>query len=427
VSVVTAGPSAVDAPSMDGLRACVHCGICLPQCPTYRVLGQEMDSPRGRLYLMRAAAEGRIGLTPTLARHLDLCLGCRGCESACPSGVPFGSLLEATRSQLERQGVRAPGSDHGGLSMLLQWFPYPDRLGALLPWLRLYQWSGLQGLVRGIGLLAPFSRLRAMEALLPRLASAGAAALPEVTPPSGEPRGRAGLLVGCVQRHFFPEVNAQTLRLLAAAGYEVVVPREQGCCGALHLHSGRLDDFRGMARQLMRAFPADVDVVVANAAGCGSALKEYGHWLHEPEAEAFSQKVRDISEVLADADLPLGAVPVAVTYQDACHLAHGQKVRAEPRALLGRIPGLRLVEMADSDLCCGSAGVYNLLEPGMAGELGRRKAERIRETGVSVVAVGNPGCIMQIGQTCRGLGLEVEVLHPVTLLARALDNQGGGR
>src|SRR3990172_749673 len=290
---------AVDPPDWEGILDCVHCGICLPQCPTYRVLGQEMDSPRGRLYLMRAAAEGRIGLTPTLARHLDLCLGCRGCEGACPSGGPFGSLS-------------------------------------------------------------------AMEALLPRLASAGAAALPEVTPPSGEPRGRAGLLVGCVQRHFFPEVNAQTLRLLAAAGYEVVVPREQGCCGALHLHSGRLDDFRGMARQLMRAFPADVDVVVANAAGCGSALKEYGHWLHEPEAEAFSQKVRDISEVLADADLPLGAVPVGGPHQEACPPAAGQKVRAEPRALLGRIPGLRLVEMADSDLCCGSAGVYNLLEPGMA-------------------------------------------------------------
>ncbi|MBI2524745.1 MAG: (Fe-S)-binding protein [Candidatus Rokubacteria bacterium] len=418
-------PFIADAPSLDGLRACVHCGICLPQCPTYRVLGEEMDSPRGRLYLMRAAAEGRIGLTPTLARHLDLCLGCRGCESACPSGVPFGTLLEATRSQLERQGVRAPGSDHGGLSMLLQWFPYPGRLGALLPWLRLYQSSGLQRLVRGLGLLAPFRRLRAMEALLPRLPAA--VALPEVTPARGKARGRAGLLVGCVQRHFFPDVNAQTARLLAAAGYDVVAPREQGCCGALHLHSGRLDDFRVLARQLMRAFPADVDVIVTNAAGCGSALKEYGRWLEGSEAEAFSQKVKDISEVLVDAELPLGPLPVTVTYQDACHLAHGQKVRAEPRLLLGRIPGLRLVEMADSDLCCGSAGVYNLLEPGMAAELGRRKVERIRESGVSLVAAGNPGCIMQIEQACRGLGLPVEVLHPVTLLARALDSHGGAR
>ena len=413
---------------MEGLRVCVHCGICLPQCPTYRVLGEEMDSPRGRIYLMRAAAEGRIALTPTLARHLDLCLGCRGCETACPSGVPFGSLLEATRGQIERRGIRSPESDHGTLSLLLALFPYPDRMAALLPALRLYQGSGLQALVRGLGLLAPFRRLRTMEALLPRVPGAGSARLEELTPArGGKPRGRAGLLVGCVQRFFYPDVNAQTARLLAAAGYEVVAPREQGCCGALHLHSGRLDDFRAMAKQLVASFRGDVDVIVANAAGCGSALKEYGHWLQGPEAEAFSQKVKDISEVLVDADLPLGELPVTVTYQDACHLAHGQKVRAEPRALLRRIPGLRLVELAESDLCCGSAGVYNLVEPGMAAELGRRKAERIRETGVSIVAAGNPGCIMQMDRACRALGLEVEVLHPVTLLARALRPGGEAR
>ena len=413
---------------MEGLRACVHCGICLPQCPTYRVLGEEMDSPRGRIYLMRAAADGRIALTPTLARHLDLCLGCRGCETACPSGVPFGSLLEATRGQLERRGIRSPESDQGTLSLLLALFPYPDRMAALLPALRLYQGSGLQALVRGLGLLAPFRRLRTMEALLPRVPGAGSVRIEELNPArGGKPRGRAGLLVGCVQRFFYPDVNAQTARLLAAAGYEVVAPREQGCCGALHLHSGRLDDFRAMAKQLVASFRGDVDVIVANAAGCGSALKEYGHWLQDPEAEAFSQKVKDISEVLVDADLPLGELPVTVTYQDACHLAHGQKVRAEPRALLGRIPGLRLVELAESDLCCGSAGVYNLVEPGMAAELGRRKAERIRETGVSIVAAGNPGCIMQMDRACRALGLSVEVLHPVTLLARALRPGGEAR
>jgi len=406
---------------MDGLRTCVHCGICLPQCPTYRVLGQEMDSPRGRLYLIRAAAEGRIELTPTLARHLDLCLGCRGCESACPSGVPFGSLLEETRSQLLRHGIRSPESDHATLAMLLHVFPHPDRLGVLLPALRLYQRSGLQALVRGLGLLAPFKRLGAMEALLPRVPGAGMGRLQEVTPArGGKPRGRAGLVVGCVQRFFYPDVNARTARLLAAAGYEVVAPRAQGCCGALHLHSGRLDDFRAMASRLMASFPVEVDVIVANAAGCGSALKEYGHRLRDPEAEAFSSKVKDISEVLVYADLPLGELPVTVAYQDACHLAHGQQVRGEPRALLRRIPGLRLVELPDGDLCCGSAGVYNLLEPGMAAELGRRKAERIRESGVSIVAAGNPGCIMQMDMACRALGLAVEVVHPVDLLARAL-------
>ncbi|HSR24364.1 MAG TPA: (Fe-S)-binding protein [Candidatus Eisenbacteria bacterium] len=408
-----------DAPSMDGLRACVHCGICLPQCPTYRVLGEEMDSPRGRIYLMRAAAEDRIGLTPTIARHLDLCLGCRACETACPSGVPFGHLLEATRGQLERRGVTAPQRDSAMLRFLLAVFPHPGRLGPMLAALRAYQWSGVQALVRGLGLLAPFGKIRAMEALLPPLPAPGAP-LPRVVPArGGRARGRVGVLRGCAQRFFYPDVNADTVRLLSAAGYEVVVPPGQECCGALHLHAGRLEDFRAMARRLMPAFH-DVDLVVVNAAGCGSALKEYDHWLPEDAARLFALKVRDVSEVLADADLPLRPLPQTVTYHDACHLVHGQRVRAEPRSLLRRIPELTLVDLPDGELCCGSAGIYNLLEPEMAGELGRRKAARIRETGARVVAAGNPGCLMQIRQHCRALGLEVEVVHPVTLLARAL-------
>jgi len=410
-----------DAPSMDGLRACVHCGICLPQCPTYRVLGEEMDSPRGRVYLMRAAAEDRIGLTPTLARHLDLCLGCRACETACPSGVPFGRLLEATRGQLERRGVTAPGRDGATLRFLLEVFPYPGRLGPMLHALRMYQWSGMQALVRGFGLLAPFKKLQAMEALLPWL-PAPAGPLPELIPARGVRRGRVGLLVGCVQRFFYPDVNADTARLLSAAGYEVVVPRAQECCGALHLHAGRIDEFRAMARRLIPAF-TDVDLVVVNAAGCGSALKEYGHWLADDAARFIAERVRDVSEVLVDCDLPLRPLPETVTYHDACHLAHGQRIRAEPRELLRRIPGLTLVDLTDSELCCGSAGVYNLLEPEMAGELGRRKARRIRETGARVVVAGNPGCLMQMRQHCRAEGLSVEVAHPVTLLARALEER----
>ena len=361
---------AQDAPSMDGLRACVHCGICLPQCPTYRVLGEEMDSPRGRVYLMRAAAEDRIALTPTMARHLDLCLGCRACETACPSGVPFGQLLEATRGQFERRGVTAPQRASATLRFLLEVFPHPGRLGPMLHALRMYQWSGMQALVRGLGLLAPFAKLRAMEALLPPV-PAPAAPLPEVVPARGRARGRAGVLLGCAQRFFYPDVNADTVRLLSAAG-------------------------------------------------CGSALKEYGHWLPEDAARLFAERVRDVSEVLVDADLPLRPLPLTVTYHDACHLAHGQRVRAEPRSLLRRIPELRLVDLPDGELCCGSAGVYNLLEPEMAGELGRRKAARIGETGARVVAAGNPGCLMQIRQHCRAAGLDVEVVHPVTLLARAL-------
>jgi glycolate oxidase iron-sulfur subunit len=408
-----------DAPSMDGLRSCVHCGICLPQCPTYRVLGQEMDSPRGRLYLMRAAAEGRLDLTPTLARHLDLCLGCRACETACPSGVAFGQLLEATRGQLARRGVRAPATDHRALELALSVFPHPRRLAPLVSALRLYERSGLRGAVRSLGLLAPFKKLGAMEALLPRI-PAGGAALPEVTPAKGKPRGRVGLLTGCVQRFFYPEVNVDTARLLAAAGWEVVTPRGQECCGALHLHAGRIDEFRRMARRFVAAFDPELDLIVANAAGCGSALKEYGHWLPDDAAGAFARKVRDVSEVLVESDLPLGQLRATVAYHDACHLAHGQ-VRSEPRELLKRIPGLALVELKDGELCCGSAGVYNLLEPEVAGELGRWKAERIRETGARIVASGNAGCIMQIARHCRALGLEVEVAHPVSLLARALE------
>ena len=412
---------AQDPPSMDGLRACVHCGICLPQCPTYRVLGEEMDSPRGRVYLMRAAAEDRIGLTPTMARHLDLCLGCRACETACPSGVPFGQLLEATRGQFERRGVTAPTRASATLRFILGTFPHPGRLGPMLHVLRIYQGTGLQAVVRGFGLLAPFKKLRVLEALLPRVPRPGAP-LPELIPARGRRRGRAGLLLGCAQRFFYPDVNADTARLLSAAGYDVVVPRAQACCGALHLHAGRLDEFRAIARRLMPAF-ADVDVVVVNAAGCGSALKEYGHWLPDDAARAFSERVRDVSEVLAGCELPLRAVRQTVTYHDACHLAHGQKVRAQPRELLRRIPGLTLVDLTDSELCCGSAGVYNLLEPDMAGELGRSKAARIRETGARVVTAGNPGCLMQIHQHCREAGLDIEVVHPVTLLARALEER----
>jgi len=404
---------------MDGLRACVHCGSCLPQCTTYRVLGEEMDSPRGRVYLMRAAAEGRAELTPRLARHLDLCLGCRACETACPSGVPFGQLLEATRAQLDRKRVRAPESAHGTLDWALSIFPHPDRLRALLRPLRWYQASGLRTLVRASRVLAPFKRLQAMEALLPRVPS-GVASLPEVTAARGRRRGRAALLTGCVQRLFFPEINLATARLLAAAGWEVVAPRAQGCCGALHLHAGRLGEFRAMARELMAALGHDVDVVVTNAAGCGSALKEYGHWLGDESASRFAGLVRDVSELLVEAELPLGELRETVTYHDACHLAHGQRVRVQPRELLRRIPGLTLVELADSDLCCGSAGVYNLLEPEMAAELGRRKIEKIRETGARIVATGNPGCMMQIAQQAREAGLALEVKHPVTLLSGAL-------
>jgi len=422
-------PSAFDAhdpPSMDALRTCVHCGICLPQCPTFRVLGEEMDSPRGRVYLMRAAAEGRLDLTPTLARHLDLCLGCRGCETACPSGVPFGELLEASRAQLARRGIRAPDTAHRTLSLALALFPHPRRLAPLMALARFYQRSGIASLVRPLARLAPLRTLAAMDALLPRLGPS-AGPLPELTPAIGPRRGRAGLLTGCVQRFVYADVNRDTVRLLAAAGYDVVAPRAQECCGALHLHAGRLDEYREMGERLMVAFDPALDVIVVNAAGCGSALKECARWIPGDRAESFARKVRDVSEVLHGADLPLRELRATVAYHGACHLAHGQRVRAEPLELLERIPGLRVVPLADAELCCGSAGLYNLIEPEIAGELGREKAERIRETGAAIAASGNPGCLMQIARWCRDLGVEVEVLHPVSLLARALDERSPAR
>ena len=413
---VLAGP---DAPALDDLRKCVHCGICLPQCPTYRILGEEMDSPRGRLYLMRAAAEGRIGLSKTFSRHLDLCLGCRACETACPSGVPFGSLLEATRAQLLREG---PPPRHRLLQALIyQVFPHPRRLGVALAALNVYQRSGLQRLVRATAVLEMFPRLAALEGLVRSVPDG--APLPEFIPAHGRWRGRVGLLTGCVQRHLYSGVNRDTARLLSLAGYDVVVPAGQGCCGALELHAGRTDALRARARALAAVFPADLDFVVTNAAGCGSAMKEYGRWA--PETEWLAGRARDVTEVLADAELPLGSLDLTITYHDACHLAHGQRVRQEPRALLRRISGLKLVELAESDLCCGSAGVYNLLEPAIAGELLAQKVKRIKETGATVVATGNPGCLLQIAQGCRARGLDVELVHPVELLARAADAYQG--
>ena len=408
-----AGP---DAPDLDALRSCVHCGICLPQCPTYRVLGQELDSPRGRLYLMRAAAEGRIGLSDTFGHHLDLCLGCRACESACPSGVTFGSLLEATRAQFRRSGPSPSLLERAVFAV----FPEPRRLGALLRPLRLYQRSGLARLVRRSLMLRRFPRLAAMEALLPDVPAA--APMPSLVRSRGPRRGRVGLLLGCVQRHLHPDVNRDTARLLALAGWDVTIPPGQGCCGALDLHAGRLDEFRRRARALSASLPADVEYVVTNAAGCGSTMKEYGHWLRDvPEAVALGSRTRDITEVLADVDLPLGPLDLTVTYHDACHLAHGQRIRREPRALLARIPGLRLVALPESDLCCGSAGIYNLLEPEMADRLLQRKIDRIAETGARTVVSGNPGCLLQIAKGARARGLDLEVVHPVTLLARAVD------
>jgi len=414
----TAKAGLADPATINAIRSCVHCGICLPVCPTYRTLGEEMDSPRGRVYLMRAVAEGRLDITDTYTRHLDLCLGCRACETACPAGVPFGSLLETARADIERAGrpIRRRLMD----AFVFGVFPYPQRLAIALGLLRRYRRWGLQALVRRAGLLRRFPRLAAMDALLPEVPRTDFE-LPEFLAARGRARGRVALLVGCVQRFLFADVNLDTMRLLAAAGWDVVAPRGQGCCGALELHGGRLDAFRARARALAAAFPSDVDWIVTNAAGCGSALRDYAHWVGDDAAASrLAARTRDVSELLADADLPLNPLPLTVTYHDPCHLAHGQRVRTAPRTALGRIPGLTLVPLADSELCCGSAGVYNVLEPEMADQLLALKIARIVETGARAVATGNPGCLLQIARGARERGLDLEVVHPVTLLARAL-------
>jgi glycolate oxidase iron-sulfur subunit len=408
-------PALADPATRSLLRACVHCGICLPQCPTYRVLGEEMDSPRGRLYLIRAVAEGRLEPTDTVQRHLDLCLGCRACETACPAGVRFGTLLEIARSDLSARGQPIRRRSLAGV--LLAMFPDPERLDWVFGLLRRYQRWGLQGLVRRSGALSRFPRLAALDGLLDQ--APRAEPLPEYVAARGRSRGRVGVLTGCVQRHVFNDVNRDTIRLLALAGWDVVVPRGQGCCGALELHAGDVAAFRERTGALAGVFPDDVDWLVTNAAGCGSALREAGHWVPGGIVERLAGRVRDVTELLVDSELPLTPLPVTVTYHDACHLAHGQKVRAEPRALLRRIPGLTLVELADSELCCGSAGLYNVLHPEMAERLLALKLDRIQATGARVVVTGNPGCLMQIAAGARARGLDLELAHPVTLLARS--------
>lgn len=413
---------AVDPPDLEAILDCVHCGICLPQCPSYHVLQQEMDSPRGRLYLMRAAAEGRIGLTANFVTHMDRCLGCRACETACPSGVPFGRLLEQVRGQIERK-VPRPLSRRLLGRLILGVFPDRRRLAMILRLLGVYQRSGVQRAVRAIGLLQPFTRLRALEQLLPSV-QRSAAALPTELGPPGPSRGTVALLTGCVQAVLFPDVNQVTARLLARAGYRVLVPPAQGCCGALHLHWGDRQEARGLARANVEAL-GSADWVVTNAAGCGTALRDYGHLLGgEAAAARMAGRVRDVSELLA-ATLPepRHPLPLTVTYHEPCHLAHGQRVREAPRALLQAIPGLRFVELVESDLCCGSAGVYNVMEPEIAERLLQRKLDRISESGAEVVATGNPGCLLQLRKGLAERGMRVRVHHPVELLAWSVEGR----
>ena len=409
-------------PSNELIDKCVHCGFCLPVCPTYVLWNEEMDSPRGRIYLMKMVADGNATINETWVSHFDACLGCMACVTACPSGVEYGKLIEATRAQIERRYTR-PASEKRFRRLLFSIFPRPDRLRALLLPLRLYQKAGLHSLVRraGIPKLLP-ARLRAMEALLPQVPAQET--LPELIPAQGERRRRVGLLLGCVQRVLFPQVNAATARVLAAEGCEVVAPKAQPCCGALLVHAGEEEQAVQLARQTIDVFEkAQVDAVIINAAGCGSNVKEYGHLLRDdPEyaerAKAFAGKCRDVSEFLAE----LGpratrhALRLRVAYHDACHLQHAQGVRTQPRALLERIPQLQLLEIPEAAICCGSAGIYNLVQPEAAMQLGDRKAGHVAALDADTVVSGNPGCLLQLQSALARAGQKLPVRHIVELL-----------
>jgi glycolate oxidase iron-sulfur subunit len=406
-------------------QECVHCGLCTASCPTYVETCNENDSPRGRIYLMRAVADGRLTMGPGVREHLELCLDCRACESACPSGVQYGRMIEPFKIALQQT---APASEKGSLLLRLilhHLFPYTGRVKAALAPARLLQrmgvldWAERSGLTR---LLPP--TLRRMQAMLPKL-SARASRMPEILPAIGPKRARVALFLGCVSDAMFPETNAATARVLQQNGCEVVIPRGQSCCGAIHYHSGVEQPALELARKNMAAFGAeDVDAIIVNAAGCGAMLKDYPHILPAAEhdqAARFTAKVRDISEYLMALGPipPTHSVPATVTYHDACHLCHAQQVRSQPRALLGMIPGLRLVPLEESEICCGAAGTYNLTQPEMSERLGRRKMDYIEATGAEMVATGNVGCILQIARKVKERGRPIEVVHPVDLLDRA--------
>ncbi len=402
---------------------CVHCGFCLPACPTYQSWGQEMDSPRGRIYLMKAHAEGRAPLSDVV-KHFDRCLGCLACVTACPSGVKYDQLIEQTRVEIEEQHQRSL-SDRLLRAFIFGVFPYPARLRALgvVQWF--YEHSGLRWLLRRAGLfrLLPL-RLANLDALAPSLSWRQLRAqLPAFSAAAVARRQRVALLPGCVQGVYFPEVNAATLRVLAAEGCDVIVPQGLGCCGALSLHAGRQSESRRLAERAIRILEQqDIDAIVVNAAGCGSAMK---HWARlftgdpswQGRAEAMARKVKDVNEFCGE------LVPVAtrhplllrVAYHDACHLSHGQNLRAEPRALLRGIPGVELLDIPDAEQCCGSAGVYNLLEPASARQIGQRKADNINSVRPDVLVSANPGCTLQI-KSHLGAGATLRTAHPIELL-----------
>ncbi|GDX40424.1 glycolate oxidase iron-sulfur subunit [Armatimonadota bacterium] len=406
---------------------CIRCGFCLDACPTFRLTGQETMGPRGRIYLVKSWRQGVIPLADDVVHSLDTCLGCRACETACPSGVEYGMILEMARSEIEKQGKR-PKSQSFARLQLLETLTNPGRMATSLKAAGL-----LSGLTKG--------KMPGFAAKLLSGSDDAAISLPvaqgavkvhtiaERSPAKGAKRHTVGILAGCVMRVLFGETNAATVRVLQENGCEVLAPKAAGCCGAFHLHSGFEAESLSRIKALIDVFEphlSGMDAIVVNSAGCGSTMKEYGAILsddpaYRDKAKAFSAKVRDVSEWLGEIGItpPKGRIDATVSYHDACHLAHGQKVRLQPRQLLEQIPGVKLVEMEESDTCCGSAGTYNITEPEMAKRLLDRKIGNLRATGASIIATGNPGCLAWIQQGAKEAGLSVRICHPMELLDEA--------
>jgi glycolate oxidase iron-sulfur subunit len=391
---------------------CVHCGFCLPTCPTYVLWREEMDSPRGRIHLMDARLDGTIALNATVTQHFDRCLGCMACVSSCPSGVRYDRLIESTRAAVEEEHDR-PFGDRLLRGLLFQVLPYPRRMRAALR-------------LAPLGRITPMPRrFRPLVEVAPRWRGRGEVAA--ATPAAGTSRGRVGLLTGCVQSAIFPDVNAATARVLAADGFDVVAPK-QGCCGALSVHAGRLEEGKAFARGIVDAFE-EVDLVAVNSSGCGSHLKELGWLLGDERSAEFAAKVRDVGELLSE----LGPrarrhpLPLRVALQDPCHARHAQALPLAALRSLARIPGLEVVEPAEQELCCGSAGIYNVVQPDAARDLGDRKAQNVLATGAQVYASANPGCLVQVSQALRRAGQPLPALHPIELVDASIRGVSGGK
>lgn len=418
----------LDVPQDSDLRKCVHCGLCLNACPTYRELGVEMDSPRGRIYQMVAVSEGRSDITPDYVEHIELCLACRACETACPSGVQYGRLIEGALAQIETSVRR------GRAQRFLRWLAYdkvlrsPLLLKAAGLGLLFFQRSGLQAMMRDSGFLGSMGRLGELAQLSPEAQTPFFfSSIGKVFPAEGETRHRVALMAGCMQNVFFSRLNEATVRVLQKNGCEVAVPGEQVCCGALHVHAGLRTIGREQAKRNIAALESgSYDALITNTAGCGSVLKEYPDLFeHDPEwhdrAKSFSDKVRDVSEFLASIDLNtrFGRLERTVTYQDSCHLLHGQKIATPPRQMIQAVPGIQLRELPFSEICCGSAGVYNIEHTDISMSLLEDKMRMIESTGADTIVTANPGCMLQLQAGTRKFASPMPVLHVVELLDEA--------